>query len=126
MNGLFSAEPPSGVAVTRGVVAELARRVRLAPGETEAIAEVEAFILSCEAKQGCTLHPCTNSPDTAAPVSARTGGIAGARGRHRRPPPLSTARGLKFQPFQDLDWLVWWDRSQANGKRLPSARERPE
>ena len=44
MNGLFSAEPPSGVAVTRGVVAELelAPPGRLAPGESKALAEERA------------------------------------------------------------------------------------
>ena len=38
-----SAERLSGVAVPCGVGAELAHQVRLAAGETEALAEVEAF-----------------------------------------------------------------------------------
>jgi hypothetical protein len=45
-----SAERHSGVAVPCGVGAELAHQMRLAAGETEALAEVEAFcpIRKCE------------------------------------------------------------------------------
>jgi hypothetical protein len=40
--------------------------------------------------------------------------------------PLSTAKVLRFQPFDGLDWLLWWERNHGNNQRLPPARERPE